>query len=487
MTERLRAAQETVDTRQGSVDARYRPELHACAPVGWLNDPNGFGYFGGKAHLFYQYHPYSSAWGPMHWGHWTSEDLVHWRDEPVALAPDAPFDALGCFSGTALEAEGKLVLAYTGVCVGKPGEPPLQQQCIAESEDGVTFTKWADNPVIRAEQLPAGASAVDFRDPKLQSVPGGYRLVMASRGQSGGELLAFTSPDLRRWSYAGTLARGLGEMCECPDVFTLDGRTVILTSLIGNHDPQLPGPQPAVYLTGREAEGCFHADAPMQALDWGPDFYAPQTMAMPDGRRILTAWANSWQTVMPTHTLGHGWAGMMTLARECSLRGNQLCQQPVAELGAMRRGERRMAPMGIPERRPIPEWAGAGREILLTVDVRAAQTLTLWLMQTGDESLTLTWDRARGTLRADRSACGYPPTADGSPEEKPDAEAPATLRDGVLRLRVFVDRSIVEVFIGQGEATLTMLAFPKGEEYGVSLGASGDAQVLEGVSWKLGR
>ena len=125
------------------------PVFHAFSPAGWCNDPNGFSFFGGKCHLFFQYHPYSTQWGPMHWGHLCTSDFVRWEILGPALAPDSDFDCEGCFSGTAIEFEDRHILAYTGVSKNKKGET-LQNQCLAEG-DGLCYKKILQTPVISAQ------------------------------------------------------------------------------------------------------------------------------------------------------------------------------------------------------------------------------------------------------------------------------------------------------------------------------------------------
>lgn len=153
-------ANEYIEQNRNTVIQTYRLKYHAMAPIGWINDPNGFSMYQGEYHLFYQYNPYSAVWDTMHWGHAKSSDLVKWEDLPVALAPDQEYDSGGIFSGSAIEKDGKLYVMYT--CVSND----LQQQCIAVSEDGVTFEKVPENPVLTARDLPENALASDFRDPK---------------------------------------------------------------------------------------------------------------------------------------------------------------------------------------------------------------------------------------------------------------------------------------------------------------------------------
>ncbi len=146
---------------QNEIDKNERPLFHVTPPVGWMNDPNGFSVYNGKVHLFYQYHPYSTEWGPMHWGHQVSDDLIRWEQLPVAIAPDTIYDAEGCFSGTAIEKDGEHVLIYTSVMKNPNGDGVLQNQSIAVG-DGVTYKKIQNNPVVTGDMLPEGLSRADF-------------------------------------------------------------------------------------------------------------------------------------------------------------------------------------------------------------------------------------------------------------------------------------------------------------------------------------
>ncbi|MDW8705196.1 hypothetical protein Q7W18_02250 [Streptococcus suis] len=153
---------------QHHVASDTRPRFHVSPPVGWLNDPNGLSEFQGKVHLFYQYHPYDIKWGPMHWGHQVTEDMVVWKDLPVALAPDQWYDQEGCFSGSAVEHEGKHYLIYIGVRKQENSSGQIevvQDQCLAVG-DGVDYKKVNTNPVLTGNLLPDGFSREHFRDPK---------------------------------------------------------------------------------------------------------------------------------------------------------------------------------------------------------------------------------------------------------------------------------------------------------------------------------
>ena len=157
--------------------------MHFTPVNGWINDPNGFSVFKGKVHLFYQYHPYSRDWGPMHWGHSVTEDMIRWEQLPAALAPDQEYDREGCFSGSAIEADNKHVLVYTGVTkITLPDgrEEERQNQCIAFG-DGRDYVKYENNPVVTGEMLPENCSRIDFRDPKIWKEEDTYYLIVGSK------------------------------------------------------------------------------------------------------------------------------------------------------------------------------------------------------------------------------------------------------------------------------------------------------------------
>ena len=193
------------------VDRADKPEFHLTTPVGWLNDPNGFSIYGGKAHLFYQFHPYSTEWGPMHWGHSTSDDFIRWEELPTALAPDSDYDAFGCFSGTAIENDGKHVLFYTGVVEEKLAggtKNVIQNQCMAVG-DGISYEKISSNPVVDGKIMPEECSRADFRDPKVwKDADGRYYMLAGNRTYDGiPQVVLFSSDDMYNWKFESVFAK----------------------------------------------------------------------------------------------------------------------------------------------------------------------------------------------------------------------------------------------------------------------------------------
>ena len=206
----LREARIYEDVAEKMIAKEERPVFHLSARTGWMNDPNGFSFYDGKYHMFYQYHPYDSHWGPMHWGHAVSEDLLHWEYLPAALAPDEIYDRNGCFSGSAVALpDGRQLLMYTGVQqqrLANGGIRDIQTQCLAVG-NGMDYEKYENNPVLDENDLPEGCSASDFRDPKVwRKEDGTYCCVVGNRPADGsGQILLFTSVDGFSWNFKKVL------------------------------------------------------------------------------------------------------------------------------------------------------------------------------------------------------------------------------------------------------------------------------------------
>ena len=339
----LQKAREYEETKEKEIKKCERPVFHLSTRVGWMNDPNGFSFYKGMYHMFYQYHPYDTKWGPMHWGHAISKNLLHWEYLPAALAPDMEYDCEGCFSGSAIELEdGRQLLMYTGVrkdeSAGNEGKT-IQTQCIAIG-DGENYEKYDANPVLDKNDLPADISRHDFRDPKiLKDKNGGYLCVVgACDGEKDGCILMYESKDALEWKWKQTLLANhhkIGKMWECPDLFELDGKNVLITSpqdVIPKGYERHNGHVAVCFIA--ESEQGFDADN-WQMLDHGIDFYAPQTVQAPDGRRIMIGWMQNWATC--EYKSNPEWFGQMSIPRELSIINGKMIQKPIRELEQLRK------------------------------------------------------------------------------------------------------------------------------------------------------
>lgn len=319
-----------------------RPSFHFSTPIGWCNDPNGFSQFGGKAHLFFQYHPYSTQWGPMHWGHVTSKDLLTWQIEPIALFPDSDADYKGCFSGTAIEKDGNHILVYTGVT--NNGNVDIQNQCIATG-DGITYKKRSDNPILTAKDIPFEYNIEHFRDPKIWKKDDIFYLACVIKQKNdNGAMILFESKDTENWIYKGIIDSskdGLSKMWECPDVSVIDNKDILIFSpqeVKENTNLGFHNGNNSVYISGHfdYTNYKFHRELRPEngytaaQIDYGIDFYAPETTKLSDNRTIMIAWMQAWESYITPEN--YNWSGMMTIPRELHFKNNRLYQLPVREL-----------------------------------------------------------------------------------------------------------------------------------------------------------
>lgn len=422
-----------------SASEPHRPRLHFSPAAGWLNDPNGLIVIDGVWHLFFQHHPHSTVWGPMHWGHASSRNLVDWREHPIALAPDA----LGtCFSGSAIESgAGEVKLLYTAHRKGIDGND-LQTQCLVHADRALTtFRSDPGNPVIDNPGLAA------FRDPKVfWYEPTGRWIMVVTHGQSIG---IRSSPDLVHWTLESVFGGGEGRHgdgpWECPDLLPLqapDG-TEYWVLLVGIGSHAYGGGSGTQYFVGTfDGQRFVNANAPEVVLwaDYGRDYYAAQSFfGAPTATTI--AWASNWQYAAQVPTVA--FRGAMALPRELSLvgtsQGLRLKQQVPADVAArfelLDPGQ--VPSTGTYRMRIPPGWAGElsirlfdSRDPLFVV----SQAATGWRLR---------------TLRHDHNGIG------GFAHDYW-----VDLPVGTEHIDLFVDNGLVELFAADGLACLTNLHFP---------------------------
>ena len=460
-----------------------RPVFHLTPYTGWMNDPNGFSFFQGKYHLFYQYNPYDTMWDAMHWGHAVSEDLLHWEYLPAAMAPDEWYDDAGVYSGSAEQLpDGRQLLMYTAVRVeGGDKKTEVQTQCVAIG-DGVNYTKVPENPVIDERMLPEGYDKSNFRDPRIfRDKEGVYRCIVGARRENElGTLLKYKSEDGLRWSYDGVLIENdgrLGLNWECPDLFQLGGKTVVLIS------PQDMLPEGFEYHNGNgtvamigscDENGRFIPESD-HAIDYGIDFYAPTTVLSPDGRRIMIGWMQNWDTTKLTGSQDRKWFGQMTLPRELSLKNGRLYQQPIRELQQFRSGKVHYENVLVDQDIELPGIEGRRTELEISVRPEDGEPLyhkfAVRFMKNEKFHSALSYRPHESVLRIDRKFSG----SRRAYIHQRRCEVPS--RNGEIRLRLILDRYSVEAFINDGEQTMTATILTELSASGISFFADGKARI----------
>ncbi len=462
-----------------------RPQYHLTPGVGWMNDPNGFSFYKGKFHLFYQYYPYDTNWGKMHWGHAVSSDLVKWDYLPAALAPDSTYDHEGCFSGGAITLkDGRQMLMYTGVSVTKDengNDMTVQQQCVAFG-DGIDYKKYEHNPVIETKDLPEGASKLDFRDPTVFERPDGdYGCIVGScDADKDGQLLEFKSKDGINWNYVGCLLKcngKLGRMWECPNYFSMQGKRVLVFSPqeIRNMEPEFCDGNQTVCITCDEPEGEFKPKT-KQCLDYGTDFYAPQVLNMPDGSKVMIGWLQNWDALRHNEK-NRMFYGTMSIPRSISFKGDRLVQEPVKAIEAYRKGETRLK-FALDDDLSRNERI-KGRNFDMTVEVSPEEGETRYsefsigLAEGGGCVTLLVYDPEKKTLTIDRSK-------DGTERERFNERSCVLYGDrgdGNLKLRILSDGYTLEVFVNDGVNVLSAVVGTDVSAEGIYFGAAGKAKV----------
>lgn len=452
---------------------KHRPQYHFTPKAMWMNDPNGMVYYQGEYHLFYQHYPDSTVWGPMHWGHAISKDLVHWEYFPIALYPDS----LGyIFSGS-------VVVDWDNTTgFGSADSPPLvaifthrhldgkergfESQSLAYSIDkGRSWVKYKGNPVLVDE------NSLGFRDPKVFWHEETKKWVMVISAED--QVKLYSSVDLIDWALESEFGRNLGAhggVWECPDLFELvvegsdETKWVMLVS-IGSGGPN--GGSATQYFVGDfDGTSFIPVESGINWLDYGKDNYAGVTWYNhPDNLRVYVGWMSNWQyaNVVPTHP----WRSAMTIPRQLRLQysNNQykLVSAPIAELKNLR-GDSRKLPSRIVAtgQDVLVEDQGLGQaEYIFEFDGRDQGVLTAdslvieWSNRLG-EKLELGYSIVNNQFYISRNHAG---AVDFS-EEFPVVQRAPLYHRGDLKVRVFMDWSSIEVFVNDGALAMTSLVFP---------------------------
>lgn len=447
----------------------YRPQYHFTPPTGWMNDPNGLVYHEGIYHLFYQHYPYATVWGPMHWGHATSEDLVHWRNKPIALFPD---EKGFIFSGsvvidkmntTGFGKDGKtpLVAIYTyfRLDIEKLGGINTQTQGIAFSLDnGDTWTKYEDNPVID------NTTMKDFRDPKVFWHDSTESWIMTL--VAGNHAKFYRSKNLKKWDYISDFGVGQGAhggVWECPDLFKLkvegtDEEKWVLIISIGNGGPN--GGSATQYFIGDFDGDNFTSDQKENKwLDWGTDNYAGVTYNNTSNQdRVFIGWMSNWQYALKTPT--STWRSAMTLPRRLSLREQNdsyyLTNYPVAQVN------------GLEEKKSSINYGiEIGKELVIKNEDLNQSVITftatkkdfvLSLSNEINEQVNIIFDSVSNLFMLDRSQSGltnfnydfgnklHYMSVSELPEE--------------FEIKIYIDQSSIEIFLDKGLYAMTSQLFP---------------------------
>lgn len=467
---------ELTDLAAKVTKSSWRQEYHIQPNYGLLNDPNGFCYYNGAYHLFYQWFPFGAVHGMKHWYHLTSTDLVEWQDEGVALIPEYSHESHGIFSGTAIVKEEQLYLFYTGNHRDEDWQRRSSQCLAILSKDGNIEKK--PQPIIDG---PPEQYTHDFRDPKVfKKGDLYYMLVGAQRASLSGCLLLYVSADLKKWQFKQELKTNhdsFGFMWECPDYFSLQGKDVLLLSPQGltaqGNDFQ------NIYHSGvfvgefDEVAGFFDTDT-FQELDKGFDFYAPQTMQTPDGRQVLIGWMGLPDTTYPSDQ--DGWANCLTIPRELAIKNGRIQQKPIREL-QQKRGNSKSYKTTLKGRERLEMMQSDSGEYQITIQLKDAKQAGIAFRVGEREATVCRLDHLEHSFSLDRTLSGEPVATDYGTIRKIDYD------QSLIQLTVFLDQSSIEVFVNEGEAVFSSRIFPSKESCFIELFADDGTAQIELTQW----
>ncbi|SDJ83593.1 fructan beta-fructosidase [Catalinimonas alkaloidigena] len=455
---------------------QHRPLYHFTPPEQWMNDPNGMVFYDGEYHLFYQHYPDSNVWGPMHWGHAVSRNLVTWEHLPIALYPDS----IGMiFSGSSV-ADVDNTSGF-----GSADNPPLvamftyhnaegerarrndyQTQGIAYSLDkGRTWEKYANNPVVNNPGLR------DFRDPNLfwHEPTQRWVLILAA----GDRVRLYNSPDLKAWTFLSEFGEKNGDhggVWECPDLFPMmvngQQKWVMLLSI----NPGGPnGGSATQYFVGNFDGKKFTTDYPNDTLwiDYGPDDYAGVTWSnVPesDGRRLFIGWMSNWDYAKEVPT--YAWRSAMTVARTLSLvqtdAGVRLASRPVQELEQLRNGSYTLSAATVRDSLDLSHQANLqspAMEFKLSFDLpkTTASDFGVRLFNDLGEEVRIGYEPQAKQWYIDRSRSGKTDFKEGFVRR---ITAPRLAESDTLTMHLYVDVASVELFADDGTTVMTSIFFP---------------------------
>ena len=454
------------DTFSAENREKYRPAYHHTPLYGWMNDPNGMVYHDGVWHLCYQWNPFGSKWQNMTWGHSTSRDLIHWEPQEPALLPDG----LGTiFSGSsAIDEANSAGFGKNSIVTLFTSAANSQVQSLAYSNDGgYTYTTYPGNPVLTLES--------EARDPNMfwNEETKQWTLILAHALDH--EMLIFTSPDLKSWTLQSSFGKGLGAqdgVWECPDLFELPvtGTQEKKWVLICNINPGgIFGGSATQYFTGSFDGKTFKVDTdasgnvPTKWLDYGKDHYATVSWSDTPGRRTVIGWMSNWQYAAEVPTLQFRSAN--TLPREMGVfkvdDQYYVSSKPSPELDALRgkitHNAKRIQVGKRAHTVSLPQENDGICEILMNVDAKRSKQLKMTFANKAQEKVTIIYDVEKETISFDRTQSGI---VDFSQDFPAVTVTPTYENDGSVNLRLFIDRSSMELFEQEGRFVMTNLVFP---------------------------
>ena len=478
----LKNAQSAIESiKKEMTSSKWYPQYHIAPYAGAMNHPNAIVYFNNAFHLFYEqdikladgkYTPF--------WAHLTSTDLIHWKKQPLSLAPNEEYDKDGVYAGSAIFDNNLLNIFYTGYSEKKNNDKTEKTEtpCLATSKDGLYFGKSANNPLIKNPPKYINTEFFSnefFRDPFVWKHGDKYYALIGTQYEKtkDGAVLLFKSSDLRNWEFIDITAIGskgeMGSTWDCPNFLHIGADDVLIINPTGIK------PQGKMFLNKYISgafigkldynTGKFKQKGPFSLLDYGFDFYAPQSVKAPDGRNIIIGWLGMPDSIL--HEASENWSGMMTLPRELKIVDGKLVVTPIEELKQLRGENITHSEIKINGQKEFFNLKGDAYELETTVDLTNATSFAIKLRESKIQDTTLTYDKASQTLKLNRDRSGH--------ALKGEREVKLPLENNLLKLRIFVDSSSVEIFANN--IALTVRIYPDKASSGIKFISNGESVI----------
>jgi fructan beta-fructosidase len=467
----------------------HRPEIHFSPKGNWMNDPNGMVFYKGIYHLYYQYYPDSTVWGPMHWGHAISKDLVYWEEQAIALYPDS----LGyIFSGSAVvdsnntsgfAKDGRIPIVAIFTHHDPKGEKEntidFQNQSIAYSlDEGKTWTKYANNPVIKNPGIR------DFRDPKVIWFGESEKWIMTLATKD--RVTFYSSKNLKDWVKESEFGEGIGAqggVWECPDLFPLEYKDQKIWVLLVSINPGGPnGGSATQYFTGHfDGYKFIPHQTETRWIDYGTDNYAGVTWSNTGSKKIFLGWMSNWQYAMKVPT--ERWRSAMTIPRELGLEklGDKyfLTSKPVTELSSLQENQielknRTVGNNNIAER--IGKLKAPAR---MALSLAKLESFTITISNKTGERIDVGYDKAANNYFIDRTKSGIVNFEKGFAGRH---TAPRLSGSEDLNIILILDNSSIEMFADNGLSVMTDIFFPQTPYSNIEI-SGGDSLLIRSLQY----
>ena len=472
--------QQTIEKLTEQVNqSEYRQTFHIQPQIGLLNDPNGLIYFKGNYYVSHQWFPLGPVHGLKYWYTYQSKDLVDFKAIGPTIKPDTKDDSHGVYSGSAFEYHDHLYYMYTANHRDSEWNRISTQHIAKMSKDGSVnkFTK----AVISA---PPSGYTQHFRDPKVHVQDGVYYAMIAAQNiKKQGRILQYRSTDIVNWEFQGEVQTSLddfGYMWECPDYFNLDGYDMLLfcPQGIDSEGERFKNIYQSGYIMGQyDINNLTMNHADFHELDYGFDFYAPQTFLDENGQRILIGWMGLPDINYPTDA--DGWAHCLTIPRVLTIESGNLKQRPIKALEKLRTNEETALGYANKFTRQLHPYEGKQFELIIDILENEATEVYFEVRTSKTESTLITYNKREQKLTLDRSESGQLP-------EPVEGTTRSTYLDTPLsKLQLFVDTSSVEIFCNDGERVMTTRIFTDENATGIKTSTESGQTYLKFTKYDL--